>query len=171
MITVTISTPVWLYMNINVCFYEIHRSNIQCICFLIVTYSFFKIHFILCIWVHYSCLQTHQKRASDSNTDGCKPPCGCWDLNSGPPEEQSVLLTAEPILQPNYYIFLKHSYIAILLNCYQKVGFYFVSYWKSYGSLILADTHLVDWPLSLEAHSVVSLAVIDVSWKQQNNCI
>ena len=22
--------------------------------------------------------------------------CGCWDLNSGPPEEQTVLLTTEP---------------------------------------------------------------------------
>jgi hypothetical protein len=26
----------------------------------------------------------------------CEPPCGCWDLNSGPLEEQSVLLTPEP---------------------------------------------------------------------------
>jgi hypothetical protein len=25
---------------------------------------------------------------------GCEPPCGCWDLNSGPLEEQSVLLLA-----------------------------------------------------------------------------
>jgi hypothetical protein len=32
--------------------------------------------------------------------DVCEPPCGCWDLNSGPPEKQSVLLTAEPSLQP-----------------------------------------------------------------------
>jgi hypothetical protein len=22
--------------------------------------------------------------------DGCEPPCGCWELNSGPLEEQSV---------------------------------------------------------------------------------
>jgi hypothetical protein len=29
-----------------------------------------------------------------------EPPCGWWDLNSGPLEEQSVLLTAEPPLQP-----------------------------------------------------------------------
>ncbi len=29
----------------------------------------------------------------------CEPPCGCWDLNSGPSEEQSVLLTTEPSLQ------------------------------------------------------------------------
>jgi hypothetical protein len=31
---------------------------------------------------------------------GCEPPCGFWDLNSGPLEEQSALLTAEPSLQP-----------------------------------------------------------------------
>jgi hypothetical protein len=47
-----------------------------------------------------SYLQTHQKRAPDLITDGCEPPCGCWDLNSGPSEEQSVLFTAEPSLQP-----------------------------------------------------------------------
>jgi hypothetical protein len=57
--------------------------------------------FILYIWwVHCNCLQTHQKRASGPITDGCEPPCGCWDLNSEPLEEQSVLLTAEPSLQP-----------------------------------------------------------------------
>jgi hypothetical protein len=38
--------------------------------------------------IHCSCLETHQKRASDLITDGCEPPCGCWDLNSGPSEEQ-----------------------------------------------------------------------------------
>ena len=32
-------------------------------------------------------------------TDGCKPPCGCWELISGPLEEQSGLLTTEPSLQ------------------------------------------------------------------------
>ena len=34
-------------------------------------------------------------------TDGCEPPCGCWDLNSVPLEEQSALLTAEPSHQPH----------------------------------------------------------------------
>jgi hypothetical protein len=38
-----------------------------------------------------SYLQTHQKRALDPITDGCEPPCGFWELNSGPLEEQSVL--------------------------------------------------------------------------------
>jgi hypothetical protein len=49
-----------------------------------------------------SCLQTHQKRTSDLITGGCELPCGCWDLNSGPSEEQLVLLTAEPSYQPNF---------------------------------------------------------------------
>ena len=30
-------------------------------------------------------------------TDSCEPPCGCW-------EEQSVLLTAEPLFQLNLFI-------------------------------------------------------------------
>ena len=46
-----------------------------------------------------------QKRAPDLITDGCEPPCGCWELNSGPLEEQSVLLTAEPSLQPEQLSF------------------------------------------------------------------
>jgi hypothetical protein len=37
----------------------------------------------------------HQKRASDPITDGCEPPGGFWELNSGPLEEQLVLLTTE----------------------------------------------------------------------------
>ena len=30
----------------------------------------------------------------------CEPPCACWESNLGPVEEQPVLLTAEPSLQP-----------------------------------------------------------------------
>ena len=51
-------------------------------------------------------LQTHQKRVSDLVMDGCEPPCGCWDLDSGPSEEQSVLLTVEPSLQPLFLVLL-----------------------------------------------------------------
>ena len=50
--------------------------------------------------VHCSCLQMHQKRVSDLIMGGCESPCGCWDLNSGPSKEQSVLLTTEPSRQP-----------------------------------------------------------------------
>jgi hypothetical protein len=65
----------------------------------LLTFSF-KDLLILFMWVHSSCLQTHQKRASGPITDGCEPPCGCWELNSGPLEEQPVLLTSEQCLQP-----------------------------------------------------------------------
>jgi hypothetical protein len=40
----------------------------------------------------------YQKRASDPITDGCELPCGCWELNSGSLDEQSLLLTAKPPL-------------------------------------------------------------------------
>ena len=45
------------------------------------------------MYVHCRCLQTPQKRESDLVTDGCEPPSGCWDLNSGPSEEQLGALT------------------------------------------------------------------------------
>ncbi|XP_041508403.1 ephrin type-A receptor 10 isoform X3 [Microtus oregoni] len=38
--------------------------------------------------------------APDLIIDGCEPSYGCWELNSGPLEQQSVLLTSEPSLQP-----------------------------------------------------------------------
>jgi hypothetical protein len=38
--------------------------------------------------------------ALDPSIDGCEPPSACWELNSGPLEDQPVLLTAEPSLQP-----------------------------------------------------------------------
>jgi len=32
------------------------------------------------------------EEASDPITDGYEPRCGCWELNSGPLEEQAVSL-------------------------------------------------------------------------------
>jgi len=64
----------------------------------LILFFFFKIYLFM-----YSILPAYvtagQKRAPDLITDGCEPPCGRWDLNSGPLEEQSVLLTTEPSLQ------------------------------------------------------------------------
>jgi hypothetical protein len=68
--------------------------------YLVFFFVLFKDLFIYYMKVHCSCLQTLQKRVPDLVIGGCEPPCGCWDLNSGPSEEQSVLLTAEPSLQP-----------------------------------------------------------------------
>jgi hypothetical protein len=62
-----------------------------------------KILFIYYMEVHCSCSQMHQKRVLDLIKDGCEPPCSCWDLNSRPSEEQSVLLTAKPSHQPHFF--------------------------------------------------------------------
>ena len=43
-----------------------------------------------------------QKRASEALIDGCEPPCGCWELNLGPPEEQPMFLSTEQSLHPPY---------------------------------------------------------------------
>lgn len=40
-------------------------------------------------------------RYSVTGVTGCsEPSCGCWDLNLGPLQEQSVILTSEPSLLP-----------------------------------------------------------------------
>ena len=49
-----------------------------------------------------------QKRAPDLITDGCEPPRGCRELNSGSLEEQAMLLTAEPSLQPPVLILVEN---------------------------------------------------------------
>jgi hypothetical protein len=41
----------------------------------------------------------HQKKVSDLIADSSEQPYGFWDLNSGPSEEQSMLLSTEPSLQ------------------------------------------------------------------------
>jgi hypothetical protein len=66
-----------------------------------MTHNFFFFNYLFYVYEYTgSCLQTHQKRASDPIKDGCELPHGCWDLNSGPLEGQLMLLTAEPSLQP-----------------------------------------------------------------------
>jgi hypothetical protein len=64
--------------------------------------------------VHCSCLQILQKRESDLVTDGCEPPCGCWDLNSGLSEEQSGALTHWAISPaPDYYYCCWYVYVSM----------------------------------------------------------
>jgi hypothetical protein len=47
--------------------------------------------------------------ASDPITDVCESPGGCWELNSGPLEEQSVLLSAESFLQSHIFFSLSNT--------------------------------------------------------------
>ena len=62
--------------------------------FFLKTYLFFYVYSILS-----TCMPARQKRTPNLITDGCEPPCGCWELDSGPLEEQPVLLTSEQSLQ------------------------------------------------------------------------
>ena len=52
---------------------------------------------VLCLHV---CLQARRGHP-DLTTGSYKPSCGCWELNSEPLEEQAMLLTTEPSLQPD----------------------------------------------------------------------
>ena len=61
-----------------------------------------------------ACMPLCQKRASDPTIDGCEPPCDCWELNSDPLEEQPVLLTAEPFLQPLFWFSETESHYVAL---------------------------------------------------------
>ena len=53
-------------------------------------------------------MPTGQKKTPDLIVDGYELPCGCWELNSGPLEEQPVLLTTEPSLQSQDVIFSQY---------------------------------------------------------------
>ena len=59
-----------------------------------VYHVFKNIYLFLCMSALSAYIPACQKRASDHIIDGC------WKLNSGPLEEQLVLLTTEPSLQP-----------------------------------------------------------------------
>ena len=68
--------------------------------FLASSFFFLRFIYLLHTLFCFTCMPAGQKRAPDPITGGCEPPCGCWELNSGPLEEQPVLLTSEPSLQP-----------------------------------------------------------------------
>jgi hypothetical protein len=68
-----------------------------------------------------------QQRKSDPITDGCEPPCGCWELNSGPLE---VLLTTEPSLQPRVLAALTENFYRVQVP-----------------ALLSGDTNLLQHPL------------------------
>ena len=69
------------------------------------------IFFLIYLFIYYVynilsvCMSAGHKRAPNLITDGCEPPCGCRELNSGPLEEQAMLLTTEPSPQPNWNYF------------------------------------------------------------------
>ena len=80
--------------------------------------------------------------ALDSTTDHCEPPYGYWELNSGPLEEQSVLLTTEPSLQPctpflltvSLYLRARPFLILTETDVTAPSSLVSVSRWSSYNS-------------------------------------
>jgi hypothetical protein len=94
----------YVYVCMCVCMYVY-----VCMCMYVCMYVYMCVYMYIyvyvcvcvCIYIHCSCLQTCQKRASDPVIGGCELPCGSWELNSGPLEEESVFLTTEPSLQPH----------------------------------------------------------------------
>jgi hypothetical protein len=81
-------------------------------------FFFFRFIYFYCVgmpWLHLcrstTCMSSTcrgQKKTSDPIIDGWEPPYRYWELNSGLLEEQSVLLTTEPSLQPPHEHILDH---------------------------------------------------------------
>jgi hypothetical protein len=78
-----------------------HASPKACSFFSLLV--FLKIY-LYCVYEYTVLVFRHQKRAPGLIVGGCEPPCGCQELNSGTLEEQSVLLTDEPSLQPSFIL-------------------------------------------------------------------
>jgi hypothetical protein len=72
------------------------------------------------MWVHYSCPQTHQKRAPDPTTDVCESPCGFWETELRTSGRVTSALTRwafspAPTLIFSKTDFYEHSIIYLLL--------------------------------------------------------
>lgn len=50
------------------------------------------------IFYLHVCLREGVRSPETGMTDSYELPCGCWELNPGPLEEQPVVLTTEPSL-------------------------------------------------------------------------
>lgn len=50
-------------------------------------------------------------------TDGCEPPCGSWELNLRPLEDEPVLLTARPSFSLAPGCLILGNFFAFLICC------------------------------------------------------
>lgn len=65
----------------------------------------FSVFYFIYFYVMYVgdltlCLREVVRSHETGVIDSCEPPCGCWELHPHPQEDQLVLLTTEPFLQP-----------------------------------------------------------------------
>jgi hypothetical protein len=87
--------------------------------------------FFLNLFYTHACLCEGVRCPGTEVTDSCELPCGCWELDPGPLEEQQlILLTAEPSLQSNLFIYLL---------TYLEIG----SNYVDLSGLELTDIHLL----------------------------
>jgi hypothetical protein len=64
----------------------------------LICYHFLKKIYLLYVYEYIVAVFDTLEEDIESATDGCEPPCGCLEVNSGPLEKQSVLLPAETSL-------------------------------------------------------------------------
>ena len=77
----------------------------------------------MCVCAQPSCLESGEGVGSPGTgvTGSCELSCRCWELNSGPLEDQSVLLTVEPSLQPQQSTSRERNWQSeISLMCYHR---------------------------------------------------
>lgn len=103
---------------------SIMTSDIRCLalCSLANYISFTDLFIFMCMDVLPVCISVYHMHAwclwrSEEDIislgtrviDSCEWPFDCWELNQEPLEEQSILFTMEPSLQPQLYIFFKRT--------------------------------------------------------------
>lgn len=62
--------------------------------------------YVLCARVLSAYIPARLKKASDFITHGYNPPWSCWELISGPLEEQPMYLSTESSLSPFHLAFI-----------------------------------------------------------------
>ena len=63
--------------------------------------------FCMCVYVSAEIPEEGTGSPGTAIIDGYESSCGCWELNTGPLQEQLVLLNTELSLQPCFIFFFK----------------------------------------------------------------
>lgn len=117
---VSLSTPdvvslSWHRRSVFACFpsfFLLLFFHFYLMCMVFLNFIIIIIYFICMVFLLFACLYTTCMSGAHGNwnraldplqlgvTDSCAPPCGCWELDLGTLENQTVCLAAEPSLQP-----------------------------------------------------------------------
>ena len=101
----------------------------------------------------FSCMHACVRVSNLGVTDSCKLPCRCWELNSCPLEEPSVLLTAKPsISSPQLVIYELLSQHMSNINIYLQSG--------QYTCRIVLDTSDTMKRMFLRTHISIDLGLV-----------